>query len=69
MMKNYDEWYDLHPEREKPEGMKILKLLVDEVCETFAELPYLHIGSFYFLAYKHSTKCQEDVLSLSRNKI
>ena len=27
------------------EGMKILKLLVDEVCETFAEVPYLHIGT------------------------
>ena len=27
------------------EGMKILKLLVDEVCETFADLPYLHIGT------------------------
>ena len=30
---------------QSPEGMKILKLLVDEVCETFAELPYLHIGT------------------------
>ena len=27
------------------EGMKILKLLVDEVCETFADVPYLHIGT------------------------
>lgn len=26
------------------EGMKILKLLIDEVCETF-EVPYLHIGT------------------------
>ena len=30
---------------QSPEGMKILKLLVDEVCETFAEVPYLHIGT------------------------
>lgn len=29
---------------QSPEGMKILKLLVDEVCETFA-VPYLHIGT------------------------
>ena len=27
-----------------PEGMKILKLLLDEVCETF-DVPYLHIGT------------------------
>lgn len=27
------------------EGMTILKLLVDEVCEVFDELPYLHIGT------------------------
>lgn len=27
------------------EGMAILKLLMDEVCETFAEVPYLHIGT------------------------
>ena len=27
------------------EGTKILKLLVDEVCETFADVPYLHIGT------------------------
>ena len=27
------------------EGMKILKLLIDEVCETFHDLPYLHIGT------------------------
>ena len=30
---------------QSPEGMKILKLLVDEVCETFADVPYLHIGT------------------------
>ena len=30
---------------QSPEGMKILKLLVDEVCETFAGVPYLHIGT------------------------
>ena len=30
---------------QSPEGMKILKLLVDEVCETFAEVPYFHIGT------------------------
>ena len=29
---------------QSPEGMKILKLLLDEVCETFA-VPYLHIGT------------------------
>ncbi len=27
------------------EGTAILKLLIDEVCETFAGLPYLHIGT------------------------
>ena len=27
---------------QSPEGMKILKLLIDEVCETF-DVPYLHI--------------------------
>ena len=27
------------------EGMKILKLLLDEVCEVFPDLPYLHIGT------------------------
>lgn len=27
------------------EGMAILKLLMDEICETFAGLPYLHIGT------------------------
>lgn len=27
------------------EGMAILKLLIDEVCETFEEVPYLHIGT------------------------
>ena len=30
---------------QSPEGTKILKLLIDEVCETFADLPYLHIGT------------------------
>ncbi|MDH6534706.1 beta-N-acetylhexosaminidase [Parabacteroides sp. 52] len=30
---------------QSPEGMKILKLLVDEACELFAGLPYLHIGT------------------------
>jgi len=29
---------------QSPEGMKILKLLVGEVCETF-DVPYLHIGT------------------------
>lgn len=29
---------------QSPEGMKILKLLVDEVCETF-DVPYLHLGT------------------------
>ncbi|MDE6879629.1 MAG: beta-N-acetylhexosaminidase, partial [Odoribacter sp.] len=27
------------------EGMAILKLLMDEVCETFEDVPYLHIGT------------------------
>lgn len=31
-------------EMQSPEGMKILKLLLDEVCETF-DVPYLHIGT------------------------
>ncbi|MEG0456183.1 MAG: family 20 glycosylhydrolase, partial [Bacteroides sp.] len=29
---------------QSPEGMKILKLLLDEVCDTF-DVPYLHIGT------------------------
>lgn len=29
---------------QSPEGMKILKLLIDEVCETF-DVPWLHIGT------------------------
>lgn len=29
---------------QSPEGMKILKLLMDEVCQTF-DVPYLHIGT------------------------
>lgn len=29
---------------QSPEGMQILKLLLDEVCETF-DVPYLHIGT------------------------
>lgn len=29
---------------QSPEGMKILKLLLDEVCETF-EVPYIHLGT------------------------
>ena len=30
---------------QSPEGTKILKLLIDEVCETFADVPNLHIGT------------------------
>lgn len=30
---------------QSPEGMAILKLLMDEVCETFADAPYIHIGT------------------------
>lgn len=30
---------------QSPEGMKILKLLVEEACETFDDVPYLHIGT------------------------
>lgn len=29
---------------QSPEGMKILKLLMDEVCETF-DVPYIHVGT------------------------
>lgn len=29
---------------QSPEGMKILKLLLDEVCETF-DVPYIHVGT------------------------
>ena len=30
---------------QSPEGMAILKLLMDEVCETFKDVPYIHIGT------------------------
>lgn len=30
---------------QSPEGMVILKLLLDEICEVFADEPYLHIGT------------------------
>ncbi|MCH5319253.1 MAG: beta-N-acetylhexosaminidase [Paramuribaculum sp.] len=30
---------------QSPEGMKILKLLIEEACETFDSVPYLHIGT------------------------
>ncbi len=30
---------------QSPEGAKILKLLVEEACETFDSVPYLHIGT------------------------
>lgn len=30
---------------QSPEGMAILKLLMDEVCEAFKDVPYLHIGT------------------------
>ena len=30
---------------QSPEGTKILKLLVEEACETFDSVPYLHIGT------------------------
>lgn len=33
-----------HHDMQSPEGMKILKLLMDEICETF-DVPYLHIGT------------------------
>ena len=33
-----------HHDMQSPEGMKILKLLIEEVCETF-DTPYLHIGT------------------------
>ena len=31
-------------EMQSPEGMKILKLLLDEICDTF-DVPYIHIGT------------------------
>lgn len=30
---------------QSPEGMAILKLLMDEVCEAFKDVPYIHIGT------------------------
>lgn len=30
---------------QSPEGMQILKLLIDEVCDLFGEVSYLHIGT------------------------
>ena len=30
---------------QSPEGMRLLRLLLDEICEVFAEVPYLHIGT------------------------
>ena len=30
---------------QSPDGMKILKLLMDEVCETFSDCAYIHIGT------------------------
>lgn len=30
---------------QSPEGMAILKLLMDEICEAFREVPYIHIGT------------------------
>ncbi len=35
----------LRHDMQSPEGMKLLKLLINEVCETFEDLPYLHIGT------------------------
>jgi hypothetical protein len=35
----------LRHDMQSPEGMKLLKLLIDEVCDTFDELPFLHIGT------------------------
>lgn len=35
----------LRHDMQSPEGMKLLKLLIDEVCETFSNSPYLHIGT------------------------
>lgn len=32
-------------EMQSPEGMEILKLLVEEACETFDRVPYFHIGT------------------------
>ncbi|MBI9065054.1 MAG: family 20 glycosylhydrolase, partial [Marinilabiliaceae bacterium] len=30
---------------QSPEGMRLLKQLMDEVCEVFVDVPYLHIGT------------------------
>lgn len=30
---------------QSPEGMRLLRLLLDEICDVFAEVPYLHIGT------------------------
>ncbi len=30
---------------QSPEGMAILRQLMDEVCDTFADIPYIHIGT------------------------
>ncbi len=35
----------LRHDMQSPEGMKLLKLLMDEVCETFSDCQYIHIGT------------------------
>ncbi len=35
----------LDHDMQSPEGMKLLKQLMDEVCEVFEDVPYLHIGT------------------------
>lgn len=53
---------------QSPEGMKILKLLLDEVCETF-DVPYLHIGTDEVGVYQ-SAFCTRNggVCTLKREK-
>ena len=35
----------LGPDMQSPVGMRLLKLLLDEICEVFFDLPYIHIGT------------------------
>ncbi len=54
---------------QSPEGMKILKLLLDEVCDTF-DVPYLHIGTDEVGVYQ-SAFCTRNggVCTLKRKKV
>ena len=41
------------------EGMAILKLLMDEVCEVFEEVPYLHIGTDEVKVYQSKVRTRD----------